>query len=206
MGKYSQKAVFKLLKQGRTIEQISEETQIPVEIIGKWVNQKELSEHVRSLIIEKKYNEAISICKRFPGRSVFQSQLIEIYIKQGKYNLAMIVGKKFPHNPIIQAQMITCYCRLRNFSEAEDIVEKNPKNTNVLPTLINGYRRELNEVENIVKGKDEEYDKEIYARILELRTILKDCQKKPFSEIRETIGNIRDFITEFYKKEKENGR
>lgn len=201
MSQYSQKKVFQLLKQGKPIEQISEETQIPVGIIGEWVNQKKISEEVSSLIKAKKYDEAIAICNRFPRSTVFQSQLMDIYIKQGKYNLAMIVGKKFPNNPIIQAQMITCYCRLRNFNEAEDIVEKNPKNTNVLPTLIKGYRRELNEVENIVKGKDEEYDKEIYARILELRTILKNCKEKPFSEIRETIGNIRVFITEFYEKE-----
>ena len=206
MRQYSQKIVFQLLKQGESIERISEETHISVGIIEEWVNQKELSKHVSSLINEKKYNEAISICKRFPGRIVFQSQLIDIYIKQGDYNLAMIVGKKFPHSPIIQAQMITCYCRLRDFSEAEDIVEKNPNINGALPTLIKGYNRELYEIERIVKGKDGDNNKNIYARILELRTVLMDCKEKPFSEIRETIGNIRDFITEFYEKEKENGR
>jgi len=113
---------------------------------------------IQSLIVTRytklqAYDEAISICKKYPDCLILQNQLITIYMHQSKLNLAIEICKKYPNYDPIQSQLVSIYMRRREYEKAISVCKKHPNVIVLQSQLIKIYTQlgRFDEAINICK-------------------------------------------------------
>ena len=92
--------------------------------------ERQTSIKIAELIKQKKYDEAIELCKKYPNDEVIQSQRLTIAIKQKDYKTGEEIGnrKEFRNDIEIQTQLMTIESRIGyiegNYDKAKQIARR----------------------------------------------------------------------------------